>query len=156
MEDFLKVITYYTPISQYFIRCSNNFNQMSNVCYNLDSADDAESNFQRCENCNSDCGVISRNGMCSVCYDTCLAMDNIAAIDASQEEFLDEVCFSQPDQTNNSQLVEVAADGSAFNAGESFSVAKFMESNYRCDIVDPVYEFFDQFIYIRKGSRKRK
>jgi len=111
---------------------------------------DTGNNENVCENCGSYCGTISRNGMCSICYDNSNAMDDIANIDAiefaqesqdneDEEDGLDGGYDNEPSQV--SQIMEVSADGSVYVPMDEFSVEKFFESTYRCDIVDPVSEF---------------
>ena len=65
-------------------------------------------------------------------------MEAIAAIDA------DELYASQNDipSQDGAQNLELAADGSAYVGDGAFSVANFFEITYRCDITDPIKDFF--------------
>ena len=49
----------------------------------LDCSDDSGNGacVDQCSNCGCILGFISRNGTCTVCYDTITAMDDIASID---------------------------------------------------------------------------
>lgn len=109
---------------------------MSNWC---EVPDDSQSSETLCSNCGSNFGIVSSNGTCSICFENNALMEEIAAIDTN-ELYASQNDISSGDSTQN---LELAADGSAYVGDGAFSVSNFFEITYRCDITDPIKEFFN-------------